>query len=63
MHRNHDLDDAPCIYAPSNSWRVLDYTGDTISEHINRESAEACFSFQQVPVFLVDTDNNIVKHS
>jgi hypothetical protein len=56
----YNIDDAPCIYTPSNTWRVLTSIGNVISEHTDRASAEASFNAQQGKVLLVSPENRIV---
>jgi hypothetical protein len=58
--RDYDIDDAPCIYSASNTWRVLTSIGNIISEHTDRASAEASFNAQKGKVVLVSPENRIV---
>jgi hypothetical protein len=56
----NDIDDAPCIDTPSNTWRVLMSSGILISEHTDQASAEASFNTQKGMVILVSPKALIV---
>jgi|1048.fasta_scaffold55804_3 hypothetical protein len=56
----NDIDDAPCIDTPSNTWKVLTSIGNVISEHTDQASAEGSFNTHRGKVLLVSPENRIV---